>query len=177
MGRLRANGQYILDLERREFVSLFGSVYEHSAWVAERVYDAGLSAACAGLDMLAIRMRSVVDQAGAAAQLSLLRAHPHLADGLRLPDLTRASSEEQQGAGLDNCRPEELQKFKTLNQRYIEKFGFPFIVAVAGKGRVEILKIFENRLTNSLEDEFTTGLAEVHKIARFRLEKLILSDG
>ena len=84
--------------------------------------------------------------------------------------LTESSSKEQAGAGLDKCSPEELDKFQNYNAAYKQKFGFPFIIAVKGKTRRDILRQFEIRLDNDREAERATALEEVHKIARLRIE-------
>ena len=86
--------------------------------------------------------------------------------------LTAESTSEQAGAGLDQCTPDELTQFQSLNKEYTARFGFPFIVAVAGYQRAEILEIFQSRVANSLEVEFSTALEQVHKIARLRLTAL-----
>ncbi len=163
--------------ERAAFVARYGGIYEHSPWVAEAVYDAarrhgggGQADLAADPEVLHAAMAAVVEAAGRDAQLALLRAHPDLAGRLALAgDLTAASSAEQAGAGLDHCNPEELARFQDLNARYTARFGFPFILAVKGKTRAEILAAFEARVGNDLETEFATALEQVHRIALLRL--------
>jgi OHCU decarboxylase len=87
-----------------------------------------------------------------------------------LSDLTPASKQEQQSAALDQCTPEEYKQFHKLNRRYKDKFGFPFIMAVRGSNRQEILSAFTSRLDNDPETEFTRAMSEIHKIARLRLK-------
>ena len=104
------------------------------------------------------------------AKLKLIRNHPDLAGpASRSRDLTASSRSEQTGAGLDRCTPEEFQRFQELNAAYKKKFAFPFILAVAGKNRHDILAAFESRIENDKETEFRTALAEIDKIARIRL--------
>jgi len=156
---------------RDAFIMRFGGVYEHSPWVAEAIFDDGNVAD--DLSQLAQAMATVVDGASGERQLALLRAHPDLAGRLAVRgELTQASTDEQKSAGLDQCSREELEKFQRLNKAYTDRFGFPFILAVSGKTRTQILENFEVRLGNSPEQEFVTALGEVHKIARIRLEKL-----
>ena len=158
---------------RKEFVARFSGVYEHSPWVAEIAFDKGIDFTGVGLDKLTREMAAIVNEAGEERQLTLLRAHPDLAGRLSLQGaLTQSSSEEQQSAGLDQCTADELAKFQSLNSEYTSKFGFPFILAVSGRSRVEILANFESRVSNSAEEEFATALQEVHKIARIRLSKI-----
>ena len=160
-------------LDRDAFIARFGGIYEHSPWVAREVFDNNYDGARNDIDVLAQRMAAVVDGAGYEQQLALLRAHPDLAGRLALQgELTEASTDEQKSAGLDQCTPEELVKFQSLNKGYTDKFGFPFILAVSGKNRAQILENFETRLENSPKEEFAAALREVHKIALIRLEKL-----
>jgi len=148
----------------------FGGLYEHSAWIAEAVFDAGLQANHNDPDHLHDAFRHVVSAAGQQRQLDLLRAHPDLAGKLARKDgLTSSSRQEQAGAGLDQCGEEEFALFTELNKRYQEKFGFPFIMAVKGADRAQILSQFQVRVDNSAEAEFDTALEQVLKIGWFRL--------
>ncbi|MBX3169675.1 MAG: 2-oxo-4-hydroxy-4-carboxy-5-ureidoimidazoline decarboxylase [Candidatus Eremiobacteraeota bacterium] len=148
-------------MNKQDFVKKYGSIYEHSPWVAEAAY---------GSEDLPAAMRSAVEAAGREQQLALLRAHPDL--GEKLDTLTPDSVSEQQGAGLNLCSPEEFREFHELNRTYKEKFGFPFIVAVKGLNRQDILQRFRERIHNSAEAEFRTALDQVHRIAAFRLADL-----
>jgi len=157
-------------MSRDNFLRVYGSVYEHSPWVAETVYDDRDVGNVDTVWTLYAAMRMAVDMADRGMQLSLMRAHPELA--VKTPDMAAASVSEQSSAGLDQCSSEELAAFKRLNHEYREKFGFPFIVAVKGMTRGEILQVFNQRLQNDYETEFQNALQQIHKIARFRLEKL-----
>lgn len=157
-------------MSRDNFLRVYGSVYEHSPWVAETVYDDRDVGNVDTVWTLYAAMRMAVDMADRGMQLSLMRAHPELA--VKTPDMAAASVSEQSSAGLDQCSSEELAAFKRLNHEYREKFGFPFIVAVKGMTRGEILQVFNQRLQNDYETEFQSALQQIHKIARFRLEKL-----
>lgn len=152
-------------MRRDEFVARYGGLYEASPWVAERAWDGGVGED----DDLAARLREVVERAGAERQLALLRAHPDLAGRVGVDELAAASAEEQRGAGLDNCSPEEAQEFLALNADYTHRFGFPFILAVRGRSRGEILERFRARVANAPQEELRTALDEVHAIARLRL--------
>jgi len=106
--------------------------------------------------------------------MSLLRAHPELAAArAEGEDLTAHSHSEQRGAGLDRCRPDEFTEFQRLNAAYRQKFGFPFIVAVKGLDRRQILDRFRSRLQNTPEAEFEEAVAQVIRIGYFRLEQLL----
>ena len=161
---------YPITLSHSAFVAQFGGIYEHSDWVAEAVYP--VVSPGIDLDAFATVMQQAVDQADPAVQLALLRAHPDLAGKLALASLTTHSQAEQKGAGLDACTEAELAEFQALNTRYLETFGFPFIFAVRGFHRTDILAAFRTRVLNERETEFQTALAQVHRIARLRLEAL-----
>jgi len=154
-----------------EFIARYGGIYEHSRWVAEEA--APIAAESDDVGKIAAIMADCVDNASAKRQLALIRAHPDLAGKAQIAgELTQESSSEQASAGLDQCTPEEFAKFQTLNRDYHEKFGFPFVMAVRGSGRAEILAAFEKRLGNDNATEFETALAEIHKIARLRLQSM-----
>ena len=80
---------------------------------------------------------------------------------------------EQSGAGLDQCTPEEFEAFQRLNGAYNARFGFPFIVAVKGLTRADILARMEARLANEPETEFAAAIEQIHRIAGFRLTDLM----
>jgi OHCU decarboxylase len=160
-------------MTRPEFVKRFGGVYEHSPWIAEAVYEARLRPAHDGVKALHTAMVEAVETASRERQLELLRAHPDLAGRLAIRgELTPASMAEQASARLDACTIEEYDRFHALNTQYTRKFGFPFIMAVRGKNRQEILAAFEERVHNAPDAEFRTALNEVHKIALLRLGDL-----
>lgn len=144
------------------FVAKLGPVYEASPWVAEACWPPP--------EDLAAAMAAVVDAAPRERKLALIRAHPELASRTKMAD---ASVREQAGAGLDQCSPEEFEAFQRLNAAYNARFGFPFIFAVKGATRGDILAAFEARLANDPETEFDTAIAQIHRIAGFRLADLL----
>ena len=160
-------------LDRAQFVTLYGRVYEHSPWIAEAVWSAGLTPRHDTVEGLHEALAAIVDAAPRAQQLALLNAHPDLAGRLAVRgELTAESTSEQTSAGLDKCSPDEFRRFTELNDAYQRKFPFPFIMAVKGKSRAEILEAFERRVHHAEDVEFRTALAEVHKIALLRLRDL-----
>ncbi len=161
-------------LTREEFVARFGGVFEHSPYIAERAYDAG----GAGVELTAKAVhRALCAQFRAASEaerLGVLRAHPDLAGKLAIAgELTADSRNEQAGAGLDRLSPEEHARFTELNSAYTQKFGFPFIIAVKGLNRHDILFAFETRIGNDAVTEFATATAQVEKIAWLRLSSML----
>jgi 2-oxo-4-hydroxy-4-carboxy-5-ureidoimidazoline decarboxylase len=160
-------------LSRAAFLALYGPVYEHSPWIAEAVFDFGLTEDHQTAEGLQAAMAAVAEAAPQARRLALLRAHPDLAGRLEIRgELTPQSAAEQAGAGLGDCSPAEFQRFTALNEAYKAKFGFPFIMAVKGRSRAEILAAIEHRVGNDPAAEFRTALDEVHKIALLRLRQL-----
>lgn len=154
-----------------EFVNRFAGIYEHSRWVAEHA-----APEAAGLDdmqRIGEIMADCVDNASAARQLELIRAHPDLAGKAQLAgELTRESTDEQSSAGIDQCSAEEFAQFQSLNAAYHEKFSFPFVMAVRDSSRQAILAAFTRRLNNDYIDEFEHALVEIHTIAGLRLQAM-----
>jgi len=157
-------------IDRQDFVSRFSGVYEHSSWIAEKCFDEGGHLAAKHAVDLAGPFANQIEGSGPEQQLLLLRAHPDLAGKLaRSGTLTDDSTSEQAGAGLDDCTDEEFAEFTRLNAVYREKFEFPYILAVKGRHRVEILENFRTRVDNDMAAEFREALNQVHQIARLRL--------
>jgi 2-oxo-4-hydroxy-4-carboxy-5-ureidoimidazoline decarboxylase len=159
-------------MDRAAFVAKFGGVYEHFPQIAKVAWAQGLDASTDTPDGLATAMAEVASALDSSDKLKLIRNHPDLAGRVAMADLTASSRSEQTGAGLDRCSPEEFQRFQELNRVYKEKFAFPFLLAVAGKSRHEILAAFQSRVENDRETEFQTALEQIDKIARIRLEAL-----
>jgi 2-oxo-4-hydroxy-4-carboxy-5-ureidoimidazoline decarboxylase len=147
-----------------EFVAAFGDVAEHSPWLAEKAWQAKPFRDREGLIEA---FAQALDGAPREAKLALIRAHPDLATRAKL---TVDSSSEQTGAGLDRLTADEFRRFGALNDAYKARFGFPFIFAVKGATKGQILGAFEERIANSRDDEFANALAQVTRIFRFRLE-------
>lgn len=161
------------EMSQREFVQTFGDVYEHSPWVAERTFAQGIDRDHDVIAVLHQAMASVLDKASTQEQLALINAHPDLAGKAAVSgELTQSSKDEQSGAGIHLCNEEEFARFQRFNTAYKEKFGFPFIMAVKGANRHQILAAFEKRLPNDPQTEFNTALAEINKIAGFRLAQM-----
>jgi OHCU decarboxylase len=161
-------------LTRTLFVERFGGVYEHSRWVAEAAYDAGLTGDAGTARGLAAAMAIAMAGGSEEAKRALILAHPDLAGRLALlKQLTADSSSEQAAAGLDQLSAEELARFTALNEAYRAKFGFPFIMAVKGKTKDEIATAFESRLRNDRSAEFAAALSEINRIAALRLGEIL----
>lgn len=158
-------------LDQDAFAEALGDIFEHSPWIPERAWDAR---PYAGVDALHRAMLDVLDSATQEEQLALICAHPELAGKeAESGTLTAASTSEQRGAGLDQCTRDELLRLRELNAAYRERFGFPFVIAVKGLTRHQILDAIATRLGNSRETEFRACLVQIGRIARFRLDALL----
>ena len=161
-------------LELDDFTTLFGNIFEHSEWIAERAHKRELGPVHDTATGLHAVMCQVFRSASEEERLGVLQAHPDLAGKLAAAKrLTEASAAEQASAGLDALTDAERQKFTELNAAYVAKFGFPFIIAVRDNTKAQILAAFEKRLANDRETEFTTACKQVERIAELRLQQML----
>mgnify|MGYP002682379373 FL=1 len=151
-------------MEASEFEKAFGDVAEHSPWVAR---NAAGDRPFVSRESMIRAFHEAVHAASETGQLALIRAHPDLASKARL---TGDSAHEQAQAGLGALTAEEFARFTHLNELYKSKFDFPFIFAVKGATKQQILASFAERVNHSKEDEFTMALDQVCRIFRFRIE-------
>ncbi len=161
-------------LSRDEFVARFGGVFEHSPWIAERAWGLELGPAHDSAIGLHNALARMFRSASEAERLGVLTAHPDLAGKLAAAKrLTAESTAEQAGAGLDALTDAERARFTALNEGYVAKFGFPFIIAVRGLTKADILTAFEARIEKDRETEFATACAQVERIALLRLKEML----
>jgi len=154
---------------QEEFVQLFGDLFEHSAWIAEKAYE---TKPFSSFQEMHQHMVNIVKNASTREKLTLIQAHPSLGDKVQM---SQNSINEQQGAGLQDLTPAEYENFLTLNQHYQSKFGFPFIIAVRGKDKHQIYEAMNTRINNPTEVEFETALLQIYQIAKLRLlEKMTM---
>ena len=153
-------------LNKSEFLSIFGNVFEKTEWIAEKCYD---SKPYNNVQELVNKMMEVFENSIKEKHLKILNSHPDLAVKKKL---TKESENEQANANLNQCTNEEFEEFNKLNEKYKKKFGFPFIIAVKGKNKNEILNIFRQRITNNINLEFEEAKKQVKKIANFRLSEI-----
>ena len=157
----------INSLDKSEFLSIFGNVFEKSKWISEKVFD---KKPFKNLESFVSEIIGIYENSDNKTILEILNLHPQLAVEKKL---TADSEVEQSKANLKQCTPEEFDQFKKLNIEYKKKFNFPFIIAVKGKNKNEILNYFRERINNSLDAEFLEAKKQVKKIAAFRLEEII----
>jgi len=156
-------------LSRSEFVEIFANIFEKSKWIAEKLYN---QKPFDDFKDLCSKMLGIFETAGKETQLKILEAHPDLADKVTVNLLTSNSRSEQSNAGLDQCSEEEFNEFKNLNKSYRQKYGFPFVIAVKGKNKIEILSKFRKRILNSVDEEFSEAIIQIGKIANLRLNEI-----
>ncbi|MEX0302601.1 MAG: 2-oxo-4-hydroxy-4-carboxy-5-ureidoimidazoline decarboxylase, partial [Leisingera sp.] len=161
-------------MERGEFVDTYGSIFEHSPWIADRAFDLELGPAhdcAAGVHNALCR---IFRTASEEERLGVLTAHPDLAGKLAAAGrLTAESTSEQASAGLDMLTDEERESFTRLNTEYVEKHGFPFIIAVRDHNKASIMEAFHRRIHNDRATEFDEACRQVERIAQFRLQDLL----
>jgi len=161
-------------MAREAFVAHFGGIFEHSAWIAERAFDGELGPAHDSAGGLHNALARVFRVASEEERLGVLKAHPDLAGKLAAAKrLTAESTAEQASAGLDALTDDERATFERLNDAYVEKHGFPFIIAVKDNTKASILAAFETRIDNDRETEFATACRQVERIAYLRLKDIL----
>ena len=152
---------------------MFGKIFEHSPWVAERAWDNGLGEEEDSVEALHSLLSGVVGVAKRQEQMQLVANHPQLAVPVPAGEANEASRDEQARAGLDSLDEAGRDRFAELNAAYLAKFGFPFILAVEGLQSDDILERFERRVSSDDRgEELQAALDEVIKIARLRLERM-----
>jgi len=156
-------------LSKTEFIQVFGNIFENASWIAEKLYG---QKPFKNFKDLSKKMIFIFEDSGNQTKLQILNAHPDLADRAKIGSLTPDSNKEQSDAKLDQCTKEEFNNFKNLNLKYKNKFGFPFIIAVKGKNKNEILANFKKRVVLDEQIELDEAINQVKQIATLRLDKL-----
>ena len=158
----------INELSKSEFIKVFANIFENARWIAEELYN---QKPFKDFNELSSKMMNIFEMSSKEKKLKILNDHPDLGNKAKISLLTPNSLEEQKTAGLDNCTKEEFSEFKKLNDSY-KKFGFPFILAVKGKDKIEILNNFRTRINSKPQIEFEEAIRQVKKIASLRLKDL-----
>jgi 2-oxo-4-hydroxy-4-carboxy-5-ureidoimidazoline decarboxylase len=154
-------------MDRNQFVQALGEIFERTPTVAAQAWH---HRPFSSLDDLHQKMMAIVMGFDRDRKLALARAHPDLGSKVKMAP---SSVQEQAGVGLDRLNSDEYTRFQQLNQAYLAKFGFPFIVAVKNHTKQSILEAFDRRLQNSAEVELATAIEEISQIARFRLLAIV----
>lgn len=159
---------------KADFVAALANVVEYSPWIAEQL--AG-KRPFAGINQLHAALMTAIQSAEPDVQLTLIRAHPDLANKTqRAAGLTVESTDEQNSAGLDRLSDAEYTAFERVNNAYRDKFGFPYIVCVRRHTRDSILRDFETRLLNIVKTETRRAIEEIGRISALRLDQLVMAD-
>ena len=156
-------------LSQSEFIKVFANIFENSSWIALELYK---EKPFNNFKNLSTKMLDIFDKITKEKHLKILKAHPDLAGKTKIDSLTTNSKEEQSNAGLDQCSIEEFVEFRNLNDKYNKKFGFPFIYAVKGKTKKEILSNFRQRVSCDINVEFQEAKKQVKRIASLRLNEV-----
>ena len=165
-----AEGTAPSEMDRETFVAEFGGMFEHSPWIAEGAFDLELGATHDNAAGIHNALARVFRDASEEQRLGVLTAHPDLAGKLAAAGrLTKESTAEQAGAGLDLLTDEERETFQNLNAEYVERHGFPFIIAVKDNTKSSILEAFHRRIKNDRDTEFSEACRQVERIAELRL--------
>ena len=155
-------------LSKSEFIKVFANIFENGRWIAVELYN---QKPFGNFEELSSKILNIFETTTREKQLKILNAHPDLANKTKISLLTPDSLKEQTSAGLDQCTKEEFSEFKKLNDTY-KKFGFPFILAVKGKTKIEILNNFRKRIFSDPKIEFDEAVKQVKQIASLRLKEL-----
>ena len=131
-------------LNKSEFLSIFGNVFEKTESVALKVFELK---PFKDSDDIVSKMLKIYEEYDRNKILQILNSHPELAIEKKLTDESKL---EQTSANLNECSEEEFEEFKKLNLEYKIKFGFPFIIAVKGKNKNEILNNFRQRIQSDV---------------------------
>ena len=157
----------INNLNKADFLLIFGNIFEKTESVALKVFELK---PFKDSDDIVSKMLKIYEEYDRDKILQILNSHPELAIEKKL---TNESKLEQTSANLNECSEEEFEEFKKLNLEYKTKFGFPFIIAVKGKNKNEILVNFRERIQNDLNKEFLEAKNQVKKIASLRLKDIL----
>ncbi|MCM3788575.1 2-oxo-4-hydroxy-4-carboxy-5-ureidoimidazoline decarboxylase [Domibacillus indicus] len=159
------------NMSKQVFTETLKDLAEHSPWVIQRV---GEHRPFGSREALYQQIVTIIQTANEEEKMNLIQAHPHL--GTR-KKMTSFSESEQKGAGLNELSEAEYEQLLKLNKAYVERFAFPFILAVRGKNKEEIFASIQERLQHSKQQERDRALAEISHIIRFRIEDQIKEEG
>lgn len=115
------------------------------------------------------------DTCGEANWLEAFTHHPKIGDVESLSKKFAATQHlaGAEQAGVQEASREVIEALAAANQAYEARFGFIFIVCATGKPALEMLRLLEDRLKNSRDEELLIAMGEQHKITLIRLRKLL----
>jgi OHCU decarboxylase len=168
------NPYNLINFSKEKFLNTFYDLYEHSPWVIEEGYDKIKNdKKYEDIDEFHKLLSNIILEADTELQMKLIKSHPMLAGReAKEGELTDFSTNEQKSAGLNNCTKDEIKLFDRLNKEYFTKFDFPYILAVKGKNKEQIIENFSLRLKNSYESEKVEALTQINQIALIRIKDI-----
>jgi len=144
-----------MTIARKELAAIF----ERAPSLAERVRGSDPASIVASA-------RSEIARMPEPERIAVLNAHPRI--GADPASLSALSRREQSG----DADVATLRELAAMNDAYERRFGFRFVVFVAGRSKAQILPVMRDRLWRSRGDELATGIEEFLAIARDRLERI-----
>ena len=163
------------NLDENVFLNIFKNIFEHSDFITKLVQK---KRPFKNKSEIINHFMNIFDSLDQDTKVHIIRSHPDLGDKLKIKEgLTSFSQEEQSRAGLAECTNEEFNEFNRLNNEFKSKFNIPFIYAVRGKAKKDILDEFTSRLkSDNIEQELDKSLIQVKKIATLRINEIISDE-
>src|SRR5688572_1983858 len=138
-----------------EITGRLAAIFERAPGLAAALRRAGQDTPRA----IIAKARGALDAMTEEQRIAVLDAHPRIgADAASLS----LHSRREQGDAADEATLRELEE---LNDEYEKRFGFRFVVFVAGRTKREIIPVLRGRLGNTRDEELKTGLDEFLAIA------------
>lgn len=139
-----------------------GRLFERAPVLVERL---SAEAPFATHEAFLTRARTYLDGMSVDERVAVLNAHPRI--GADEGALSADSRREQGGRESDAV----LRELAALNDEYETRFGFRFVVFVAGRSKSEIVPVLRQRLSRTRDQELATAVSELMAIARDRLSR------
>ena len=158
---------YINNLSKDEFCNIFGNVFEKTLWITKKAYELK---PFLNIESLQKSFLSIYDKCDQNQYIEIFNSHPQL---VIEKIMTAHSEREQSQSNLNSCTKGELEAFTLLNSNYKKKFNFPFIIAVAGLNKKDILDKFRQRINKNFDEEFAEAKIQVRKIGELRLNQIL----
>lgn len=172
MTDLQLTMQQVNRMGFQEFTATFSSIIEDTPLAAAtiwsyRPYDSLSALHKAFADFIQVDLFP-------AARKGIIRCYPDLAGKIAQSNqLSMESTSEHKAAGLLELSDSEKEELTVLNERYKEKFGFPFVICARENKKAAIFAGLKARLLNVLAEEEEEALKEISKIAWYRLNEKV----
>jgi 2-oxo-4-hydroxy-4-carboxy-5-ureidoimidazoline decarboxylase len=153
---------------RRDFLEAVSPLFERAPAFLERLAD---SRPFGSWHEMFDEATAIALAAPPEVQLELLDAHPRI--GAPPASVSALSFHEQ---GYDREQRDAIEALGPLNDAYEDRFGFRYVVFVAGRARSEIVPLLRAALDADPDAELARGLTDVVAIAHARAVALGLAD-